>query len=186
MTKAEFIERYGEQAYEKRKAYKREWAKAHPEYQRDYYRRNRERMCAYQRGYQSKHRSEQRERMNAYHETKEGRATNLLAAYVQMDLERRGVRPRLTQADILRKCFDDGCKCMYCGETDWHLLGLDRIDNDKPHDAENCICSCVRCNTKRYRKSLGDWIGVLGLSPRTWMDQNNATFAEPMLIKVIE
>ena len=167
----------------KRREYMRKWYQNNPDYQRNYYKKNRERLCAYQRKYQLEHREEQRARMNAYHETKEGRATNLLAAYVQMDVERRGVRPRLTQDDIMRKCFDDGCKCMYCGETDWHLLGLDRIDNDKPHDADNCLCSCVKCNTKRYRKPLDEYVGTLGLSVMTWMDQNNATFAEPLVIK---
>jgi hypothetical protein len=36
--------------------------------------------------------------------------------------------------------------CVYCGETDWHKLGCDRIDNSKPHSKDNVVCSCKDCN----------------------------------------
>lgn len=40
-------------------------------------------------------------------------------------------------------------KCIYCGETDWHKLGCDRIDNDKAHTTDNVVCACISCNVKR-------------------------------------
>ena len=43
--------------------------------------------------------------------------------------------------------WNDGC--CYCGETDWHKLGADRIDNSKPHSKENCVCACEKCNVER-------------------------------------
>ena len=47
--------------------------------------------------------------------------------------------------------------CLYCGETDWHKLGCDRIDNLKPHTPNNCIPCCKRCNEVRQRKDFLDY-----------------------------
>ena len=165
-----------------RREYMRQWRQAHKEQLAEYNKRwqenNRERLNEYHRNYQAKHREEQRQRMNDYHQTKEGRATNLLAAYVQMDLERRGVRPVLTQADIMRMCFSDDSKCVYCGETDWTKLGLDRIDNDRPHDVNNVLCSCHDCNVERYRRPLGEYVmEKRGMSWEEFMKRNNMTYA---------
>jgi len=39
--------------------------------------------------------------------------------------------------------------CVYCGSTDHQTLGLDRIDNNKPHLLNNTNVCCELCNTTR-------------------------------------
>lgn len=175
----------------KQREYQKRWRDAHPGYQTAYMKKYRqehkEKWNENCREYQRRHRAEQRKRMNDYHETKKGRATNLLNSYVQADLERRGVRPNLTQDDIMRKCFEPGCKCVYCGETDWHLLGLDRIDNELPHDNTNTICSCRNCNTKRYVKNFGIYLTELGFETLDqWVEFNDGSYSDSITIKYPE
>lgn len=144
----EYQKRYREKNKEKQREYMREYAK-----------RNRKRLNAYAREYQRKHKEAQQKRVNDYHQTKKGRAMNLLTSYVQMDLERRdGQRPQLTQEDIMRMCMSDDSKCVYCENTNWKELGLDRINNDLPHHAWNCVCACHDCNVKRYTKDFGEYV----------------------------
>ena len=165
-----------------RKEYMRKWREAHPGYNTQYSRKwranNHERFNELCRNYQAEHREDQRKRMNDYHQTKEGRATNLLASYVQADLEYRGVRPKLTREDIMRICFSDDSKCLFCGDTDWTNLGLDRINNDLPHDVGNVICSCSKCNMNKHRRTLGEYLTEKkGMSWESWMKMNNMTYA---------
>lgn len=43
-------------------------------------------------------------------------------------------------------------ECIYCGETDWRLLGCDRINNNKGHTKDNVNPCCKRCNKLRSDK----------------------------------
>ena len=163
---------------EERREYNRRWREAHPDYYRNYIAKNRKAWNERYRKYQREHSEAQRKRMNEYHQTKAGRATNLLSAYIQMDLERLGVRPFLNQEDIIRKCFEPGCKCVYCGETDWHKLGLDRIDNDKPHDRWNTVCSCHACNDERRRKDIKTYVGSKGMTWQEFMEKTELSASD--------
>lgn len=171
-----------------RREYMRKWREAHPGYNTEYSRKwreeHRERFNERCRQYQERNREAQQKRMNNYHQTKEGRATNLLAAYVQMDLERRGVRPNLTREDIMRICFSEDSKCVFCQTTDWKVLGLDRIDNSKPHDASNCLCCCHDCNVAKYKKTLGEFIKLKGYNTfEEWLKINKMWYAQPLIIQ---
>lgn len=53
-------------------------------------------------------------------------------------------------------------ECIYCGETDWHKLGCDRIKNDKPHTKDNVVCCCKRCNVLRGNKFTVDEMKQIG------------------------
>lgn len=142
-----------------REEHSEEYKARNREYQRKYRETHREHHNEYCREYQRKHKEAQQKRMNNYHQTKKGRAMNLLTSYVQMDLERRGgERPQLTQEDIMRMCMSDDSKCVYCENTNWKELGLDRINNDLPHHAWNCVCACHDCNVKRYTKDFGEYV----------------------------
>ena len=57
---------------------------------------------------------------------------------------------------MVENTFND--HCLYCGETDWIKLGLDRIDNSKPHTPDNVVTCCEKCNTKRGNKSYEEFL----------------------------
>lgn len=82
------------------------------------------------------------------YKTKNGRAKALVGSYKYSDREQGRGECTLT-AEQLINLWDEGC--FWCGETDWKKLGADRIENDKPHTLENCVCSCWACNDKRGR-----------------------------------
>ena len=172
------MKKYGAEALEKIRKERRA-------YHKQYIQNNRDLHNMRQREWQSKHREEQQDRMNRYHLTKEGRATNLFTSYRQAD-RRNGFdvdEANLTRDDIIRICFSENSKCVYCGETDWRKLGLDRISKYRPHELGNVLCSCPACNMKRNRKVVGDFIEWLGITVEEWMSKNNATYAEPFILK---
>ena len=76
------------------------------------------------------------------------RANNLVSNYRFKDRKLNFGETDLTVDDFIELCSNG---CCYCGETDWKVLGLDRIDNTKPHTKENCVCSCWECNNKKGR-----------------------------------
>lgn len=84
-----------------------------------------------------------------HYNTIEGRAYSLVNRYKNSDIEMGRGNGTLTP-DQLIKLWNDGC--YWCGETDWHKLGADRIDNSKPHTLENCVCCCNKCNNERQKK----------------------------------
>lgn len=86
------------------------------------------------------------EKLREKRKTPKYRALYLLSGYRRQDrLYNRG-ECTLTQQDIF-DLWEQGCN--WCGETDWHKLGADRIDNSKPHTKDNCVCACWSCNAKR-------------------------------------
>lgn len=81
-----------------------------------------------------------------------GRAYLLSKNYEQMDLNANRGASTITPEWIIGNIF--ASKCYWCGETDWRLLGCDRIDNTKSHTPDNVICSCSKCNKERNRHSM--------------------------------
>lgn len=94
-----------------------------------------------------------------YNKTEQGRANKLVIAYKRSDEMYERGKCTLTGAWIVDNIFSKTCH--YCGETDWHKLGCDRIDNSKPHTADNVIPCCSKCNTKRNHKEYNDFIKEL-------------------------
>ena len=128
---------------EEKREYQREWwRKKHedPEYHEKYRKKRR------------KWRIENNEKIKEsdykYLHTENGRARQMCSRYKWKD-KKKGydVSGNITHEWIIEHVFHS--QCYYCGETDWLKLGTDRIDNDKPHTPENCICSCWKCNNER-------------------------------------
>lgn len=137
--------------------------------------KHREQYNAYMRKRQATvHHAKQLKMVNDYHQTKQGRAVNLLTSYRQFDAEKFGVYPNLTKEDIIRICFSDDSRCIWCGETSWRKLGLDRHTNQEPHDVGNVYCACHACNVKRHKKTMGEFMEVLGLTLDQWMEQTGS------------
>lgn len=89
-----------------------------------------------------------------------GRAVNLLYAYKQKDkLYNRG-ECTLTADWIVEHIFNEPCH--YCGESDWHELGCDRIDNSLPHTPDNVVPCCYHCNCKKHTTSYDEYMRLIG------------------------
>ena len=92
-----------------------------------------------------------------YRQTKEGRAKNLATDYQRNDTHHGRGDSTITYQWILENVFNGQC-CHYCGETDWHKLGVDRKDSSLPHTPENCVPCCGECNTKKGRYTYEEYM----------------------------
>lgn len=163
MKKQECIEKYGIEEYLRRLEKTRQWRiknpnkivkqnekyhKEHPDFQKEYYQANLEHELERNRKYKEEHKEEVKDKVHFYqNETKNGRARHLIGAYSQSDKKHNRGECTITSDWIINNIFNN--TCIYCGESDWHKLGCDRIDNSKPHTEDNCVCSCKDCNIKR-------------------------------------
>ena len=185
MTKAEYYEKYGPEEGQRRidakNAYQRAWLKAHPEYVRNYQNANRKHINAYiNKRYHEVNREAHLETMKKFHDTPEGRASNLLASYRQADQQNGFDMPMLTRKDILVKALAENCRCVYCGTTE--NLGLDRLSRNRGHDVFNTLPCCRKCNVKKNRKPLEEWLVLRGMTIQGWLDMNRAQLSDGLTI----
>lgn len=82
-----------------------------------------------------------------YCESPRGRAKHMVYHFRWADKKAGRGECTITEDWIMENIFTS--KCHYCGETDWHKLSCDRIDNSLPHTPENVVCCCESCNKKR-------------------------------------
>ena len=181
MTKAEYIERYGEEAYKKKLEYQKAYRETNKdkvlEYWRSYretnkdkvaecnkkYREaNKEKITEQCKVYREANRDRINERMKEYRNTKNGRASNLLGGYKRTDKELNRGECTLTVEWIIENIFS-GQVCHWCSESDWKKLGCDRINNDLPHTPENVVCSCEDCNINRGSKTYDEYRRLLNM-----------------------
>ena len=96
--------------------------------------------------YIQKNKDKIREYKNEWRKTMYGRASMLLGGYKQKDkLHNRG------ECDITAQWIVDNIfskSCVHCGESDWHNLGCNRIDNTKAHTMDNVEPCCAKCNNE--------------------------------------
>lgn len=85
-----------------------------------------------------------------YLSTKNGRAHNLLCSYRQNDKKYNRGECTLTAEWIVENIFTKSCA--HCGESDWHKIGCNRIDDSKPHTPDNVEPCCLSCNDKLAKK----------------------------------
>lgn len=88
-----------------------------------------------------------------------GRAKSILRDYCRADKESNRGDCTLTADWIVEHIFTQPCH--YCGETDWHLLGCDRLDNTKPHTPDNVVPCCLECNLKRNSKTYDEFMRLI-------------------------
>lgn len=156
MAKAEFIKKYGIEKWEKRLEQMRI-------INRRYRAKNADKLK--ERYSDPDFREKKRLNTKEWHETHkenpEYRADMLVRGYKQYDKKKGRGETRITAQWILDNIYTK--PCFYCGETDWKLLGCDRIDNNKPHTPENCVCSCNKCNRKRGRQDFKSFCEKMGV-----------------------
>ena len=89
-------------------------------------------------------------------ETPIERAERLANGYKVID-DRKGLNNNITAEWIAEHIFTQSC--LKCGESDWHKLGCDRINNKLGHLTNNVVCACRNCNIKRSTKRFETFYG---------------------------
>lgn len=131
------------------------------EYYKLYYKKNKEKILERQKEYNQTHKikedkNKKAKRYARYYTTQKGRATYLLLRYKQSDIEQKRGESDLTVQWIVDNIFSKPCH--YCGESDWHKIGCDRIDNSKPHTKDNVVPCCYSCNCKKHTMKYDEFI----------------------------
>ena len=130
----EYSKEYRSNNAEKLKLYKDSHKEETKEYNRQYYLKRREEIIASKTEYNK-----------TYAKTKMGRAQRQYQQYKRMDV-RNGFDEAI---DFDAKWIVDNIyskTCTHCGESDWHKLGCNRLDNSKPHTIDNVEPCCFHCN----------------------------------------
>lgn len=117
-------------------------------------------------------------RQSHYHSNKECRAKSQESAYICHDRNRGFDTSNNVNADFIANEYSKGC--VYCGETDWHNLGLDRIDNSKPHTKDNVVCCCGRCNTIRSDRLTHKEMKIVGEAIRILREKTSRSQIKPL------
>lgn len=167
------------QTEEERKAVKKEYFRQRYENnkesikakRREHYYNNKEKILEQQSDYRKKHKEEKSEydmkryqnnrdeiltQQSEYQKTPIGRANILVGSYRRNDRKHNRGECTITKEWIVDNIFSQPCH--YCGETDWHKLGCDRIDNDLPHTPENVVPCCWECNNKKHTTPYEEFI----------------------------
>ncbi len=107
------------------------------EYWRNWYRLNKQNAS-------KKHNKYQLE----WRKTPIGRAYNLISNYNSADKKYNRGKGDLTAKWIVENILSK--PCVHCGESDWHNIGCNRLDNSKPHTKDNVEPCCRKCNCKLH------------------------------------
>lgn len=87
-----------------------------------------------------------------------------LSGYKMQD-KKKGWIPNIVLSDILELLKNNNCH--YCNnellieyETKLHPMqwSLDRVDNNLPHNKENVVLSCLKCNLERRKKTIDNFL----------------------------
>ena len=170
LNKKDYIAKYGEEAWveesEKRKKYYKKYCKDNEkrkQWLKEYRKKNKEKIAASSKKYRDTHDLKEYRR-NTYlqlkergyfeerYNQKEVRATSQISSYNKNDKEKNRGECTLSKEWIIENIYSSSC--IYCGETDWHKLGCDRVDNNKAHTPENVVCACWSCNNDRQKRRM--------------------------------
>ena len=172
IKRKEHLIEYEANRKESRKEYNKQWREENKErlreydkeYGKAYYIAHKEEISSKNKRY----REENAEKLKEYHsnrhlkeyETKEGRAKFKEMHYRQKDQKKNfDTSNNITAKWILENIFNS--QCHYCGKNDWNVLVADRIDNNKGHTPDNCICACINCNAERAdRYSVEEFVAI--------------------------
>lgn len=147
----EYRKRYRLEHPEKVKEANKKWATNNADKIKQYRLDHSDEIKSWQRQYYSENSDKFKEYHKQIRKTLDGRARALLHAYNQKDILRGfDISNNITPDWIIENIFS-GQQCVYCGESDWQKLGVDRVDNSKPHIPDNLVCCCGECNVKRNK-----------------------------------
>lgn len=140
----EYREKNADSLHEYSRKYAKDNYHKYKEYYSDYYERNKEKILEYQKKRNLETKEERSEWQKWYNTTQNGRAHKLITGYNLSDKKYLRGKGDLTAQWIVENIFSK--PCAHCGETDWHKLGCNRLDNTKPHTKDNVEPCCLKCN----------------------------------------
>lgn len=127
-----------------------------PEERRKYYRKYNEANKEKHTEYKHQWYEDNKERIQQQRNSPFGRAKQMVSHFRREDSKRNRGECTITPEWIVENIFTQ--PCYYCGETDWHKLGCDRIDNSKPHSPDNVVPCCTSCNRKRGTMPFDEFV----------------------------
>ena len=127
-------------------AYRKSWREAH-----------KEEMAVYQKAYREANKEELAEYRKNYLNTKHGWAYSILHNYNKADKKYNRGKGDLTVDWIVENVLSK--PCAHCGESDWHKIGCNRIDNDLPHTKSNVEPCCWECNNRLAAMEKAEKLG---------------------------
>lgn len=157
---AEYYQKHKDEVLAKNAEYRANHKEEKAAYDVEYRAKNKEKMAAYRAECYQKNKDKILANNAEYRSTPFGRAKYLELNYKRLDEEKNRGECTLTAEWIEENIFTSVCH--YCGETDWHKLGCDRIDNTKPHTPENCVPCCKHCNDKKNITTYEEFMRMIG------------------------
>ena len=166
MSTKEYNHQYYLKHKEEIKSRSAEWRRnnkerAH-EARKSYYDNNRESAINRSKQWYDENKERASETRSKYRNTPMGRACKLYWKYNKMDKDAgRGLgdlTPEWIASNILTK------PCAHCGESDWHNIGCNRLDDSKPHTMDNVEPCCYKCNVKLAVKDISKKVCQLTLT----------------------
>lgn len=174
---AERLKQYRLDNPEKDKEYYSKNRNAILEKQKKWVENNQEKVRGYKKKYKQVHREEVLKKGREYaakvqaehpeilaarrkksYNSKHGLAASKYRAYRRIDKGKGFPIDNLVTPEWIEANIFSGQTCIYCGESDWHKLGTDRIDNSKGHTPDNCVPCCASCNGKRKDKPFLEFL----------------------------
>lgn len=129
-------------------------------YNAEYRQANKEHIAEYWAEWLQNNKEKRAEYQAEYRSTPLGRAIYLLDNYKRNDKDANRGECTLTPEWIVENIFSQPCH--YCGKTDWHELGCDRIDNSLPHTPDNVVPCCWECNNKKQKTPYDEFMKLIG------------------------
>lgn len=163
MTKKDFIERYGEDAYKKH-------LEKQNKYQKQYYQDNKEHILEqqkqYQKEYQKQYYQDNKELLaeyyKQYYNTPTRKASLILKHCKRFDNSRFGNNSCDLDINWIIENIINATHCHYCGcELNYDNLSIDRKNSDLPHTKENCVACCKTCNNCKQDTPYDEYIAKL-------------------------
>lgn len=135
----EYLKRYNELNKERLKQIRKENA-------RRWYLNNSDKAKEHQKEYYERNKESIAEKKKEKYQEPLYRASVLLTEYNKADIKNNRGTGDITPEWIVENIFSKSC--VHCGESDWHKLGCNRLDNSKPHTKDNVEPCCKECNSR--------------------------------------
>lgn len=186
MTKKEYIERYGEDAYKKhlekqnkyQKKYNEDNKESIREYQKQYYQDNKEHILEQQKQYHKQYNKQYHKQYNKqyyqdnkellaeyykqYYNTPTRKASLILKHCKRFDNARFGNNSCDLDINWIIENIVNATHCHYCDcELDYNNLSIDRKNSELPHTKENCVACCKTCNNCKQDTPYDEYIAKI-------------------------